>query len=144
LERQNAEETRASINVDVYLMEYIYPYFSNFLDYQINSRTKKYKFKFKFEGTEFTQSREERFDACMTLLDKGIVLPMKIAASLGMEYKDFQRQLDEAKANGWADSLTPILTSATMSGKDLKGGAPVKKNPSDSAIAKRDSGGGDE
>ena len=82
----------------------------------------------------------------MTLLDKGIVLPQKIAAAIGMEYKDMQRQLDEARINNWTENLTPILTAYTATGQDVKGGAPKKKSSeiSDSGIAKRDSGNGGE
>jgi len=143
-DRQNAEETRNSIGVDEYMLYYIYPYFNNFMEFHINQRTKKYKFKFNFEGTEFPQNRQIRFDNVIALADKGIILPQKFAAAIGMEYKDFERQRMEAGANSWVDSLTPILTSFTMSGKDLKdGGAPKKKDSQvgDSGIAKRDSGG---
>jgi predicted ArsR family transcriptional regulator len=51
----------------------------------------------------------------MILLDKGIVLPQKVAAAMGMSPMDFQRQLDEARATGFVDNLTPIISAFQQS-----------------------------
>jgi len=111
LDKNNAVESQLSINVDEFLMTYVYPQFSNFLEYHINKRTKKYKFGFELEGTEFFTNRKERFDTQMTLSDRGIVLPQKIAASIGMLPHVFIRQLQEGKATKFTDLLTPLQTS---------------------------------
>ena len=140
-DKQNAEETRSSIAVDEYLMTYIYPYFNDFLNFHVNQMTKKFKFDFRFEGTENPLNRETRLQNSMTLADKGIVLPQKIAASQGMLPHEFERQLAMARASGFVDKLTPILTSFTLSKEDSKGGRPTKDGElSDSGQATRDSG----
>lgn len=118
LDKQNAEETRNSISVDEYLLNYIYPYFNNFLDYYINKKTSKYKFRFHFEGSEFRSSRQNRLDDVMKLLDKGMVLPQKISAAIGMQPHEFERQLAMARGKKFVDKLTPVLSSYTLSSKD--------------------------
>lgn len=129
--KQNVEETRLSLNVDEQEMYNLYPQFENFMDYHINKLTKKYKFKVHFEGTKFYNNKEQRFERAMTLADKGIVLPNLIAASLNMNVFELQRQMDEARAMGFVDTLTPVISAAQMSG-DAKRGRPSK---SDSALS---------
>ncbi len=141
-DKQNAEETRSSIAVDEYLMTYIYSYFNDFLNFHINRITKKFKFDFRFEGTEMPLNRSDRFETSMTLADKGMVLPQKIAAAIGMMPQEFERQLAMARADGFVDKLTPILSSFNMSKDDQAGGRPKKDGSklSDSGQATRDSG----
>jgi len=145
LDKNNSVESQLSINVDEFLMTYVYPQFSDYLDYYVNKKTSKYKFRFDFEGTEFFTNRKERFETQMTLSDKGIVLPQKIAASIGMLPHVFLKQLEEGKASGFVDKLTPIQTSFTL-GKNPtsdKGGRPSSKDNdlSDSASQTREDGG---
>jgi hypothetical protein len=132
--RPNIMETQLSLNADEQLMMALYPQFSSFLEYQINKLTKYFKFKFEFEGSQFFNNREQRFDKQMTLLDKGIVLPHKIAASLGMSPQDFLRQLDEARANGFVDNLTPIVSAFQMSGKGGETGKAGRPQKSESDL----------
>lgn len=128
--KPNAIETQLSLNADEQLMTFLYPYFNAFLEYHINKRTKKFKFKFNFEGSEFYTNRQQRLSVQMGLLPQGIVLPQKISAAMGMRYKDFTAQLAEAKAMGFVDALTPIVTSfqQSMDGKGDKGGRPQKSD----------------
>lgn len=139
--KQNVEETRLSLNVDEQDMYSLYPQFENFMDYHINQLTKKYKFKIHFEGTQFYNNREQRLERQMTLMGNGIVMPNKIAAALGMSPFEFQRNLDEARANGWTDNLTPVIPAAQMSGEKQKG-RPSKSDSdlSDSGSQTRENG----
>jgi hypothetical protein len=140
--KQNVEETRLSLNVDEQDMYSLYPQFENFIDYHVNKLTKKYKFKTHFEGSQFYNNREQRLEKQMTLMGNGIVMPNKIAAALGMSPFEFQRNLDEARANGWVDNLTPVIAAAQMSG-DSKKGRPSKSDSelSDSGSQTRENGG---
>lgn len=126
IDKQSNIESQLSINVDEYLLTYIYPYFEDFLNYHINKRTKTFKFKFKFDGTEFDINKKKRFDNAMTLMDKGIFLPGLVANSLGMLPHDLERMLEEAKAKKWDEKLIPIVNAYQLSGKDTsnKGGRP--------------------
>lgn len=116
--RPNSIESQLSLNVDENQMYDLYPQFERFMEYQINKLTKKFKFRIHFEGSSFYNNRQMRFDNSMTLTDKGIVLPHKIGASIGLNPFEFQRQLEEAQSTGWVDKLTPIISAFQQSGKD--------------------------
>ena len=130
-DKNNAIDSQVSINVDEYLMEYVYPTFANFLEYHINRRTKKYKFKFIFEGTKFFTNRKERFDRQMTLAGMGIVNHQKIAAASGMLPHEFEKQLAMTKASGFVEKLTPIVTSFQMGANKADGAGRPKKDDSE-------------
>ena len=113
--RPNQLESQLSLNADEALMLSLYPQFNSFLDYHINKLTKKFKFKFTFEGTNFFTNRETRLETQIKLMDKGIVLPQKIAAAVGMRPSELRRMMEESDANGFIEKLTPIISSAQMS-----------------------------
>jgi hypothetical protein len=153
-ERPNAIETRLSADVDEYLITKIYPYFAEFLEYYVNKKTKKYKFKFMFEGTEFSTNREDRMTNAIRLSEKGMFLPQKFAAAIGMSIIDMQRQLEMAKAENFLDILQlppSVFTSSYKDGEENNGGRPKKSDSSlsDSGLNTRTAGsniekGGDE
>lgn len=132
LDRQNVEETRNSISVDEYMMKMVYPSFENFLNFFVNRKTKKFKFKFMFSGTEFNLDKQQRFDDAMSLLDKGLLLPGKIANAMGMNKIELERMLAEAKANNWDKKLIPLISAQqnAVSGirKDGDKGRPRKSD----------------
>ena len=111
-QKMNQVETLLSVDTDSFISEEIYPWFNKFLEYQINKRTKKYKFKIDLEGTNFYTDKTRRREAQSSLMGVGIVLPQKIAAAHQMNPFTFQSQLDEARVNGWVDKLTPIVPAA--------------------------------
>lgn len=121
-------ESQLSMNVDEYLMNYTYPYFEDFLNYHINKRTKKYKFKFKLQGSEFDLDKQNRLDRAMSIADKGLVLPHLFASALGMLPRDLERMLEEANATGFADKLIPLLNIYNQSPSGDNGGRPRKKD----------------
>jgi hypothetical protein len=122
--KPNSVETQLSLNVDEQIVTKLYSQFEAFLNYHVNRFTKKYKFHFKFEGTNFYTNRESRFNAQIKLLPLGIVLPQKVAASIGLSPFEFERQLAEGRANKWVDKLTPIISGAQMPAEGA--GAPTK------------------
>jgi len=140
--RPNSTESQLSLNVDEQMMFALYPQFESFMNFHINKKTKKYKFKVHFEGSQFFNNRAERFDKQMSLAEKGIVMPHKIAASIGMNPFEFQRNMDEARALGWTETLTPIFSSFQLSGKEGESGRPQKEDGdlSDSGVETRGAG----
>jgi len=135
-------ETQASINTDEFLTLHVYYQFNQFMDYQINKRTKHFKFKFLFEGSEFQTNRQFRLDNALKLSEKGITLPQKFAAAIGMEPQDFYRQLEECQAMEFTDMLTPLISVYQQSGKNDKGGRDRKPDSelTDEGQATRDNG----
>jgi hypothetical protein len=141
--KPNIRETELSLATDEQLMEsMVYPMCEDFVEYQLNRITKKYKFKVKFEGSNFFTNREQRMTPLKDLAQYGIILPQKFAAALGMEPREFERQMQEAKAKGFVDSLTPIIM-ASQTGSDKTNGRPTKSDSkiSDAGSQTRDDGG---
>lgn len=106
----------------------LYPQFSNFMNFYANKLTKKYKFKFIFEGCTYSFEREKRFDKLMKLADKGMVLaPSAWASAIGMEPMDFERSLIESKFSGWNQYWQMPMNAYTQKngmGSNDEGGRP--------------------
>jgi hypothetical protein len=139
--RPNVLESQLSLAVDENLMIGLYPQFEKFMNYHINKQTKNFKFNIKFQGTKFFNNRQMRFEKVTTLMDKGVILPQQLSASLGLNYFEFQHELDEARANKFTDKLTPIISAFQQSGKD--NGRPKKSDSelSDSGADTQGNGG---
>jgi len=105
--KPNAIETQLSLNVDEQMMTLLYEPFSDFMGYVVNNLVKTFRFIFAFEGTDFFLNRQERLDNVMSLFDKGIILPQKIAAAMGMKPSHLRKHMEEAAAMGFMDMLTP-------------------------------------
>jgi len=127
-DKQNLLETQLSIDVDANAIKDVYFQFENFLNYYVNQMTGKYKFLFHFEGIETSSDRSARLEKAQGLASLGIVLPQKFSSALGMLPQTFERQLAEARASGFVDSLTPIIQSAQLSGSVAKTGGRPKES----------------
>jgi hypothetical protein len=121
-DRMNAIESKSSISIDEQVVTTIYPFFEDFLNYHINKRLKKFSFKFKLEGTEMPENKKQRFDDAMKLAQVGLVLPQKIASSIGILPSELDSMLDEANEKEWNKKLIPLLN--IYNSKD--GGRPQK------------------
>lgn len=143
-DKMSNAETQASIDVDEYLTLHIYNQFNQCMDFQINKLTENFKFKFKFQGTEFKSNRQFRLDNAIKLAEHGVVLYQQIAASIGIEPHDFIRQLEEGQAMGFVDLLTPMISMYQTNGNESidKGGRERKSDNelTDSGSATRDNG----
>ena len=130
-ENQNAIETQLSLNLDELLAESIYPQFEDFLNYYANKETKKFKWKFRFVGANDQFDRQRRQTEAFTYADKGVVLPNKIASSLGLNKIELERELEEANATGFTDKLMTMININTMSNTTAaNSGRPAKDDAS--------------
>ena len=105
--KPNAIETQLSLNVDEQMMQATYEQFEDFINFQLSKVTDYFEFYVEFEGSEFFIDREIRFDTAMELFESGIVLPQKIAASIGMKPWKLRKQMEEAEANDFMSKITP-------------------------------------
>lgn len=122
-ENQNAIESQFSIDIDRMLVKSIYPQFENFLEYYANKHTKKFKWSFRFVGTNDKFDREARQDEAFKYADKGVVLPNKIASSLGMNKIELERELEEMNASDFIEKLRPMINIYTQ-GNVTQGSTP--------------------
>ena len=137
-------ETKLSMDIDTNILRPVYHQFANMMAYWANQRTKKFKFKFIFEGFETTLSRDERFERAKDLAESGIVIDQKFASALGMTPFDFRRMIAETRANKFVERLTPIVKASQMPA-DAKG-RPAKKDSKlgDAGAETREAGSNDE
>jgi hypothetical protein len=105
--KPNSVETQLSLNVDEQMMTGLYEQFNLFMDYHIGKITKTFKFNFIFEGTDFFLNRDARLEKAMSLFDKGIILPQKIAAAMGMKPAQLRKHMEESASMGFMSMLTP-------------------------------------
>jgi hypothetical protein len=140
-DRQNILETALSMDIDQNILRPVYYQFENFLNFFVNRRTKKYKFKFLFEGFETKTNRQERFENVTTLAESGIVMEQKFASAIGLSPFDFRRLLEEGKATKFVDKLTPILKSSQMGNPGAGRPASADEDIGDEGANTRGSGG---
>lgn len=139
--RQNAIQTQLSLDLDRQLATSIYPQMQDFLEYYANQKTKKFKWKFRLVGTQDWLNREARQKEAFAYADKGIVLPNKIASSLGLNKIELEQELDEMNESDFIDKLRLLMNANTMSSDTtVKNGRPVMDDSklSDSGLSTRD------
>ena len=143
--KANALESQLSWFSDYLLMEKIYPQFNDFFNFYANKLVQNWTWKFEFEGSDYFIDRNERLDRALQLADRGIVLPQKISAAIGIPFHRMLRMLDESDAIGFVDRLKPIQMASQMSAEAQSEGKgrPQKKTQdlSDGGSETRDSGG---
>ena len=123
-DRMSNAEIEAGIIDQYNTMKPLYNQFSNFLNFYVNQITKKFKFKFVFDGCSYPFEREKRFDKAMKLAEKGMVLsPGYYASLMGIRPQDFERMLEESKYGGWNQLWQTPLNSFAVSSND-EGGRP--------------------
>lgn len=124
--RQNAIQTQLSLDLDRQLATSVYPQYQDFLEYFANQKTSKFKWKFRFVGTQDWLNKKERQESAKAAADQGVVLPNKIASSLGLNRIELEQELDEMSENEFCDKLRMMLNANTMSGSSIdKNGRPV-------------------
>jgi len=111
--KNNVEETRLALNIDEVLATSIYSQFQDFLEYQINSLTKNFKFKFKFSGTNTYLNKKTKFENAFDSGSKGVVSINKLANSLDMNMFEFIDELEMTKGLGLVDKFMPMLNMYT-------------------------------
>jgi hypothetical protein len=108
-------------------MQSVYSQFENFLDYYVNMATKKYKFVFKFSGTNLYVDREARMKRALDSSAVGVVSMNSWGSALDLNIFELTRELKMTKAMGFPDMLLPMLNIYTKSGDDT-GGRPQSSN----------------
>lgn len=100
------------------VMSDLYHQFSNFCEYHINKKCKKFKWKITFEGTMF--DRQERVKQSTEDMRNGIITP-QIFSSRGIQITDANNVMNMMYSMGFPDNFKPIQMSSTMSSKDAVG-----------------------
>lgn len=132
-DRMSNAEVEAALNEIYQTMKPLYYQFGNFMEFYVNQMTKKYKFRFIFDGSTYSFEKERRFDQLLKLADKGIVLnPSAYASIIGLEPQLLESSLMESKNNNWQKQLSLLLNTNTTAQDDINAGRPKEDNPDDS------------
>lgn len=139
-DRMSNAEIEAGIIDQYNTVKQVYSQFNNFLEFFGNQLTKKYKFKFSFDGCSYPFEREKRFERLTKAADKGIVLgPSAWASAMGYTPMEFDRLLDEAKYGDFSNKWQLMLNTNTTA-QESQGGRPRKDDGdlTDSGESSRD------
>jgi hypothetical protein len=91
----------------------LYKQFEDFINYQLDKRTKTYKFKIKLVGTIF--DKEERIKQSNEDMQKGLITP-QIFSARDIQLTDSVNIMNMMYAMGIPDKFKPVQLSSTMSG----------------------------
>ena len=117
------EQARIASTIDYNsIANAVYPQFETFLNFFINKKTKKYKFRFKVTGSTLSFLRQSDIDNHTKFMDKGLQIPIdRIGALLGYEGDEYEYMVREAKNGTMQDNLFLLMNSNTA--KDSSGGS---------------------
>ena len=102
-------------------MSKLYQQFEDFLNYQLDKRTKTYKFKIKLVGTIF--DKEERIKQSNEDMQKGLITP-QIFSARNIQLTDSTNAMNMMYSMGIPDKFRPVQLSSTMSANGV--GRPKK------------------
>lgn len=140
-DKMTATELKYSVNIDEMISTQIYPQFSNWATTIVNSLTGKYKFKIMFGGSNFWDSRKERFDYAGRLADRGMFIPQLFASSLGYNPFDFMEMLADSKNSNIQDLMQLPMNTNTKDYGEQGNDSLVEDTPADSSERDDDFGG---
>lgn len=106
----NSHQSKLASAVDANFVKSVYSMFSNFIEYYVNSMTKKYKFKVSFHDVDIPDDRSERESRFKTLAGMGIVDIQYASRVVDLNPFDFERRLAMSKASKIEDKLIPLMS----------------------------------
>ena len=114
-EKMGQFELQNSLTLDYHsIADRLYPQFENFLEFFVNKKTKKYKFKFSVTGSTLPFLRQPKLDNQLKLSNMGIQADMtKFSALMGYDSNELESMMMMAKYGDMQDNLTLLMNSNT-------------------------------
>lgn len=125
----NSHQSKLASAVDGNFIKSVYSMFSNFVDYFVNTKTKKYKFHVSFHDIDVPDDRAEREARFKTTASMGIVDVQYAARMFDLNPFEFNRRLSMSKASGFENKLISLMSLNNQSANSLnEKGRPQKPN----------------
>ena len=114
-DKMSQEQAQIASSIDFHsIADDVYPQFESFLNFFVNKKTKKYKFRFKVSGSTLPFLRQKDIDNHIKFMDKGINIPIsRIGSLLGYEGNEFEQMVKEAKFGDMQDNLFLLMNTNT-------------------------------
>ena len=125
-DKLNVFEAKIALDIDENFAKSFYSQMEKFLNYYVNSRTGKYKFKFKLQDTNTTPDKENRMKRFLDLAKVGLVDFNLYARALDSNIFEAKRALQFTKSMGLEELLMPLLS---LNNQTKQGGRPTVANP---------------
>ena len=114
----NVHQSKLASAIDENFIMSIYPMFANFIEYYVNQRTKKYKFKITLCDFNTPDNRSERQSRFKDMAQMGIVDFQNVARIYDITPFELNRRLSISKSMGFENKLTSLLSLNNQSPKN--------------------------
>lgn len=99
-EKLNSHQSKLASAVDANVVKSVYPMFANFVEYFVNMKTSKYKFKIKFNDVDIPDDKTDRMSKFRDMANMGMVDVQLAARIFDMNPFEFSRSLSLTKTLG--------------------------------------------
>lgn len=115
-EKLNAHQSKLASAIDNNLIKSLYPMFESFVEHYVNTKTKKYKFKIKFNDVDVPDDRVDRVNTFQTMATMGIVDFQQVSRICDISPFELDRRLSISKSMGFDKKLIPLLSLYNQTG----------------------------
>ena len=123
----NMHQSKLASAIDENFITSIYPMFANFVEYFVNQRTKKFKFKITFCDVNTPDNRSLRENRFKSMAQMGIVDFQDVARIYDINPFELSRRLSISKSMGFENKLTSLISLNNQSALGQKSrGRPAK------------------
>lgn len=113
----SVHESKLAAAVDANVVKTMYPMFANFVEYFVNQRTSKYKFKFEFHDVDIPDDKEFRRTTVKEMSALGIVDFQDVARVYDINVFQLKRRLQASKAMDFEKEITDLLIPSSRFGR---------------------------
>ena len=124
----NSHQSKLASAVDGNIIRSLYNSFADFIDFFVNSRTKKYKFHVSFHDINVPDDRAERENRFKTNAAMGIVDVQYAARVFDLNPFEFERRLAMSKSSEFEKNLISLMSLNNQSANMQNVGRPKKSS----------------
>ena len=127
-QKLNSHQSKLASAIDMNVVDALYPMFADFMEYQINKRTKKYKFRIRFQDMNIPDQKAERKNTWDVFSKVGLVDLQLAARCNDKNMFEYMRSLQLTSSLG-VDKFSTFLMPKDDTSNDTTTKTTKKKNP---------------